>query len=191
MQNKRAWFVAGLSVIALLTVGVVNAWGSKPSDVSGPASTPNSNLVRYHVVGDSMAPTIVDGDWLLARINTKSPSVGQIVIMKYPKDITKVYCRRVIAVPGDRVVMKYYSNVKITTVYSSAHPNGAVFPVAATPQGNAFGEYDASVASGMVYVVGDNTAPGGSFDSDEWGLLPDTNVVGVVIERTSPSPRAF
>lgn len=138
-----------------------------------------------------MAPTIKDGDWLLARKDFKRLAPGLIVIMKYPKDESKVYCRRIIAVAGDRVVMKYYSNVKVTTVYNRANPNGTVFPGNANPKGNAFGEYDANVTSGNVYVVGDNTAPGGSYDSDEWGLLPISDIVGVVERRTSPEPTNF
>ncbi len=187
----RPFILAGIGLAALLLVGAVNALGSGASDVSGPLSTPKNDLVEYHVVGDSMAPTIKDGDWLLARKDFKNLSPALIVIMRYPKDQSKVYCRRIVAVAGDRVVMKYYSNVKVTTVYDVAHPGGVVFPVNPSPQGNAFGEYDTTVTPGELYVVGDDTAPGGSFDSDEWGLLPVSDVVGVVEKRTSPNPRNF
>jgi len=190
-MKLRSFLLAIVGLIGLLAVGVVNALGSRASDVSAPVATPKADLVEYHVVGDSMAPTINDGDWLLARKNFKKLTPGLIVIMRYPKDETKVYVRRIEAVTGDRVVMKYYSNVKLTTVYSSPNPKGVVFPLSPAPQGNAFGEYDATVTAGNLYVVGDNTAPGGSFDSDEWGLLPISDVIGVVEKRISPQPTNF
>jgi signal peptidase I len=191
MRIKTLIWAAGILVVMLVVAGGVYAWRGRPSDVSRPQPTPDSNLVRYHVVGTSMDPTIKDGDWLLARTDVKTVQRGNLVVMRYPKDETKVYCRRVIAVGGDKVVMKYYSNVKLTTVFTPDNPQGSVFPAGVTPVGNPYGEYDATVDMGSYYVVGDNTVPGGSYDSDEWGLLPQADVAGVVTERTSPDPRKF
>lgn len=191
MKKKALLILSLLVVAALAVVGVSTALGSKPSDVSSPQVTPDTNFVKYHVVGTSMDPTINDGDWLLVDTKVTNFPVGSIIILRYPKDESVLYCRRVIATEGDRVVMKYYSNVKVTTVYSNTYPEGVSFPRGAAPNGNAYGEYDATVSPGSVYVVGDNTAPGGSFDSDEWGLLPDSNIVGLVTRRVSPDPRSF
>jgi signal peptidase I len=190
-MKKKALLITAGAVAVLLAVGGFYSLSAKPSDVSKPVETPDSNTVRYHVLGTSMDPTIKDGDWLLARTDLKSVTRGQVVIMRYPKDETKVYCRRVVAVAGDRVVMKYYSNVKITTIYTSEHPEGAVFPAGAKATGNAYGEYETVVTDGMLYAVGDNAVPGGSYDSDEWGLLPLKNVAGVVTKRLEPNPTTF
>lgn len=191
MKKILIW-AAGLVMLGLLVVaGGVYALRGGQSDVSRPQPTPDSHMVRYHVVGSSMDPTIKDGDWLLAKTDFKNLNRGDLVIMRYPKDESKVYCRRVIAVRGDKVVMKYYSNVKLTTVFTPGNPAGTVFPSGVTPTGNQYGEYDTTVDQGSYYVVGDNTVPGGSYDSDEWGLLPQADVAGIVIERTSPSPRKF
>lgn len=193
VMKKRIliWAAALAMVGALVVAGGVYALRGSQSDVSKPQPTPDSNLVRYHVVGTSMDPTIKDGDWLLAKTDFKDIKRGDLVIMRYPKDETKVYCRRVIAVGGDKVTMKYYSNVKITTVFTPGSPKGVDFPAGVIPSGNEYGEYDATVEPGTYYVVGDNTVPGGSYDSDEWGLLPRSDITGVVIERTSPKPRKF
>ena len=191
MKKKLMFLTVAGAVVAVMIAGGVYAWTSKPSDVGKPQPTPDTNQVRYHVVGTSMDPTIKDGDWLLARTGVKDVQRGQLVIMKYPKDESKVYCRRVVAVGGDRVVMKYYSNVKLTTIYTPGHPEGVVFPQGVAPSGNAYGEYDSNVTGGSYYVVGDNTVPGGSYDSDEWGLLPASDIAGVVLERTSPNPTRF
>lgn len=192
MTKRSCMFTAVVAAVALLIVGAVNALGSSnASDVNDPVSTPRANLIEYHVVGDSMAPTIQDGDWLQAKTNFKFVSRGDIIILRYPKDPSKIYCRRVVAVAGDHVVMQYFPNVKLTTAYNAAHPKGIVFPVNVMPEGNAFGVYPAEVTPGYVYVVGDNTAPGASFDSDQWGLLPVSNIIAVVTNRLSPSPREF
>lgn len=192
MKKKILIWAGSVAMVAMLVVaGGVYALRGSESDVAQPQPTPDSNMVRYHVVGTSMDPTIKDGDWLIAKTDFKDVQRGDLVIMKYPKDESKVYCRRVIAVAGDRVVMKYYSNVKLTTVFTASNPKGTVFPTGVTPSGNEYGEYDATVDPGNYYVVGDNTVPGGSYDSDEWGLLPKADVAGVVTERTSPSPRNF
>lgn len=191
MKLKMWLIIGGVLVLGALMLAGMQALASKPSDVGKPVPTPDSHTVRYHVVGTSMDPTIKDGDWLLARTDFRTIHRGDLVIMRYPKDETKIYCRRVVAVGGDRVVMKYYSNAKITTVFSSEHPEGVVFPRDAVGSGNDYGEYDATVGNGQLYVVGDNTAPGGSYDSDEWGLLPVGNVAGLVTKRLDPNPKSF
>jgi hypothetical protein len=87
--------------------------------------------------------------------------------------------------------MRYYSNVKTTTVYSLIHPNVIAFLSGLAPNGNDYGEYDTTVSLGTVYVVGDNTPPGVSYDSDEWGLVPTSDIVGLVVKRITPSARNF
>lgn len=191
MKKNVLLVIGAIAATSLVVAGIAYAWSSKPSDVTAPTPTPDASIVKYHVIGSSMDPTINDGDWLLVDTKIGSIVPGEIIILRYPKDESTIYCRRVVAVAGDKVVMKYYSNVKITTVFSASDPNGVVFPQNALPNGNAYGEYDATVSAGNVYVVGDNTAPGGSFDSDEWGLLPLDDIVGLVTKRVSPDPRSF
>lgn len=190
MKKKVLLISAAVMAVALIA-GAAFTLNAESSDVSKPIPSPDSGLVKYHVVGTSMEPTIKDGDWLLARTAVKEVKRGDILIMRYPKDESKVYCRRVVAVAGDRVVMRYYSNVKITTVYTPDKPEGIIFPQDAKTNSNAYGEYESTVDKDTLYVVGDNTVPGGSYDSDEWGLLPIANVAGVVTERLEPEPRKF
>ena len=136
-----------------------------------------------------MAPTLLSGDSILVAKDPAAITRGQLVVFREPGDSSKLFCRRVVALAGDRVVMKYYSNVKITTVYTRNLPQGVAFPAGIVPNGNAYGEYTTSVAPGTFYVVGDNSVPGASYDSDEWGLLPRANVVGVVLSQTAPSSK--
>jgi signal peptidase I len=48
------------------------------------------------------------------------------------------------------------------------------------------GEVDTVVPNGHVFVVGDNRAPNGSFDSREWGALPSEFIIGKAILRLLP-----
>ena len=190
-MKKLALYGLGIIIVTAMTVGIGYAWTAKPSDVSNPIPSPNNtDTVKYHVLGTSMSPTINDGDWLVVNTADHTASVGDIIIMRLPKDPNTVYCRRIVAVAGDKVDMKYYSNVKITTITTPAQIT-STFPTGVTPAGNAYGEYSSTVDPGNVYVVGDNTQPGASYDSDEWGELPVTDIVGVVQSRTSPNPTNF
>ncbi|MDB5178954.1 MAG: signal peptidase [Patescibacteria group bacterium] len=191
MKKKILLIFGGTLVASVLALGAVYAWNSNGSDVGKPASTPEAGHVKYHVRGNSMSPTIKDGDWLMAKLEASGVKRGDVIILHYPKDTSKIYCRRVAAVGGDRVVMKYFSNVKLTTVYTPADPEGISYPQGAVPNGNAYGQYEMTVGAGALYVIGDNAVPGGSYDSDEWGTLPVTDVAGIVDHRVEPSPRTF
>jgi signal peptidase I len=189
---KKFWLILmGMIGLVAVVAGGAYALEGNRSDVGKPEPTPETDMVKFQVVGTSMEPTIRDGDWLLVQTGVKSLKVGDVIVMRAPGDTSKLYCRRVVAVGGDKVVMKYFSNVKATTVYGPGSSGGVTTPVGVAPIGNAYGEYDTTVDSGSFYVTGDNTAPGGSYDSDEWGLLPLGDVVGVVKSRTSPNPRTF
>jgi signal peptidase I len=190
--TRRKWLsaVGGVSAVVLvLGLGGFLVWSK------GAASTPDQAaedplMARFHVVGDSMNPTIKDGDWLLIR-RQETPQRGDVVVLRIPSDQTKLFCRRVVAVGGDRVVTRNYAGVKTTTVFSKDHAEGVVFPDHTAPLGSSYDEKETLVQTGDYFVVGDNTVPGASYDSDDWGVLPLSDIVGVVKKRTQPSPRTF
>lgn len=81
-----------------------------------------SNIVQaYKIVGDSMAPTVLRGDYVLAKkLTYRSHTVkaGDIVIAVYPDDRSKVLIRKIESMPGEEFTEKDGS---IMTV-----PHGAV-----------------------------------------------------------------
>lgn len=180
-------FIAGTMVVA----GAGLALSSRPTDITSLQRDAVGNTIRFRDVGSAMSPAINNGDWLIATTKFSNVSAGDVVVFKYPKDPSLIYVRRVVGVAGDRVVTRYYSNVKITTIYNIAHPKGIQIPLAATPNGNAYGQYESVVAPNAFYVEGDNVVPGSSSDSDEWGLLPRGDILGIVTARTNPNPRHF
>ena len=80
----------------------------------------------FKIPSSSMVPTLVIGDLILVNkftygirlpiINKKiialnDPQRGDVMVFKYPKDVSLDYIKRVVGVPGDRVV---YKNKRLT-----------------------------------------------------------------------------
>ncbi len=63
-----------------------------------------------HVIGLSMYPTLDDNDYLIAtKIDYRfhNPNRGDIIIMRDPYDSSKDFIKRVIALPGDRLLIQH------------------------------------------------------------------------------------
>jgi signal peptidase I len=188
----RTWIKASGIALALVVVlggGAYLMW-SRGAETKPDQAGPDPLLVRFHVVGDSMSPTIKDADWLLIR-QQQLPQRGDIAVIHIPDEQSKLFCRRIVAVGGDKVVTRTYSNVKITTVYNSQHPEGALYPDNVKPEGSVYEEREIVVKDQEFFAVGDNAVPGASYDSDEWGTIGRSDIVGIVKQRTTPNPRSF
>jgi signal peptidase I len=69
----------------------------------------NFAVQTVHVMGSSMYPTVRNQDYLLAtKIDYRlhAPQRGDIVIMRDPLDPSRDFIKRIIAVPGDRVLIR-------------------------------------------------------------------------------------
>lgn len=152
----------------------------------------------YHVVGSSMVPNLQDSDYLIISKVGKTGSNligrpytggrGEILVFHYPKQPEFDFVKRVVGLPGDRVVVK---DGKIT-VYNQDNPNGfdpdkdLKLSGTYTQAGPDDQPIDITVPKGNIFVVGDNRTPNGSTDSREWGLLPSSDIVGNVVLRLFP-----
>jgi len=147
------------------------------------------------VDGVSMRPTLKTGDILLVWKLPKTiaavtnsqylPARSHVVIVTEPNNPKKQYVKRVIAVPGERVDA---TDGKIL-VFNIQYPQG--FNPDSQPYGKNLpatsGDFQVSVGSGQVFVMGDNRKSGGSIDSrSSIGAIPANNVVGEVIMRIYP-----
>ena len=134
----------------------------------------------FSVSGHSMDNTLSDGDRLIinripvtiAQIHNKNylPNRGQIIVFTNPVytpgSADRYIVKRVIAFPGERVVVKD----GVLTVYNNDHPDG--FQPDKTTRKNNVGpksptshDGDWTVPDGSVFVSGDNRVGDNSFDS--------------------------
>jgi len=141
-------------------------------------------LVQPFVVdGSSMEPTFHNHEYLMVeKLNFAfhSPQRGDIVVFKYPLNPSLNYVKRIIGVPGDRVVI---AQGKVT-VYNNLNPNGLALNEAYIPRdlqtkvSGELSEHTWSVDQNSYFVLGDNRDH--SDDSRSWGLVPQPNIVGKV-----------
>ena len=93
------------------------------------------------------------------------PQRGDIIVFRYPKDPSRDFIKRVIAVPGDVVEVRngvvYVNWQALKEDYTAAAPN---YPFAAE-----------RVPPGNYFVLGDNR--NNSSDSHVWGLVPEGNII--------------
>lgn len=89
---------------------------------NGPVSTLLRHAVmprRVHVLGNAMYPTLKDGQYVgldPTAYQHHSPQRGDIVVFTQPSEGNKVFIKRVIAIPGDRL------RITSGTVYVNDQP---------------------------------------------------------------------
>jgi len=112
-----------------------------------------------HVIGLSMYPTLDNDDYLVATkldYRFHPPQRGDIIIMRDPYDPSKDFIKRVIAVPGERLLIReshvYINGRQLIEPYLANQEPWTVnnnWPV----NGSADGE---QVPSDQFFVMGDN-----------------------------------
>jgi signal peptidase I len=140
----------------------------------------------FRVVGSSMEATLAPGDVLLvSKLRRGGPDRGDVVVFRFPTRPDAVLVKRVIGVPGDRVVIRAGS----VAVSDPAHPGGrdpALDAGARLAGASTEGAFDGVVPAGALFVLGDNRRHGASSDSREWGWLPLEDVIGTSVLRLWP-----
>ena len=133
------------------------------------------------VEGTSMLPRLHDGERIfvnkLVYYNLPRIERGDIVVFWYPDDPEKSYIKRVIGLPGETVEVRegriLVNNRELSEPYLDPRLNVArrtTTPVVVKPH--------------YYFVMGDNRD--NSFDSREWGLVPEKYVYGKALFRYWP-----
>jgi signal peptidase I len=160
-------------------------------------------IQTVHVIGFSMVPTLNDNDYVLATkvdLRFTTPNRGDIVILKDPFDNSQDFVKRVIGLPGERLLIRngkvFINGRQLDEPYlpknepwtsqanwptDNAEPNGAVIP------------------SGRYFVMGDNrnhssdsrvfgTIALNQIESRAWIRLLPLNKIGPVWQRPTLLP---
>ncbi len=151
----------------------------------------------FQIPTGSMEPTLLIGDFLLvnklaytrpvlplegAILPRKTIERGNIVVFKYPKDLTKDFVKRVIALEGETVEIKekqvFVNGEPLAEPYkvhidSDVHTKSDVYNYDDVIRDN----FDpVTVPPGHIFAMGDNRD--NSLDSRYWGFVPLDSIKG-------------
>ncbi len=134
------------------------------------------------VEGTSMQPRLVDQERIFVnRFIYRFTDIhrGDIVVFWYPRDTSKSFIKRVLAIPGDEVEIRY----------GSVFVNGDKVSEPYLQQ--EFRDHDSYrrvvVSEGKYFVLGDHR--NSSNDSRNWGFVPRELIYGKAIFRYWPVSR--
>ncbi|PJE74105.1 MAG: signal peptidase I [Candidatus Taylorbacteria bacterium CG10_big_fil_rev_8_21_14_0_10_41_48] len=133
----------------------------------------------FFVQGDSMAPTILSGDFVLvnklAYIGNQEPSRGDIIIA-IPRVLPQKVVKRVIGLPGERFEI---INQKIV-IKNSRTDEGVTIdePYLEFPNTPEIGKVKTTIDPNEYFVLGDNRNV--SIDSRELGMMDRWDIKGRV-----------
>lgn len=126
-------------------------------------------LQPYTISSNSMEPTLEQGNHILVNrlsYQYNSPSRGDIVVFAYPKDTSRTFVKRVIAVEGETIELKG----------NQVFVNGTLVQEPYLKEGD-YPPFEAeTIPANNVFVLGDNRKESG--DSREWGVLPKSYIIG-------------
>jgi signal peptidase I len=145
-------------------------------------------IQAFKIPTGSMRMTLIEGDRILVNKLKYGPQVpwthwrlpgygklqrGDIIVFKYPEDPKRDFIKRLIAFPGETVVIReggiYVNGYKIQDrrILNQYYYNRGEYGV----KGQAV-----QVPSGYYFVLGDNSAS--SMDSRFWGFVPEHYLIG-------------
>ncbi len=163
------WDLVKILVIALIIIVPFRMFVAEPFVVSG----------------SSMEPNFHDRDYLIVdrlSYETASPKRGDVIVLKFPKDTSEFFIKRIIGLPGDTVE---FSGGHVIIV-NKDYPNGLQLnePYLKSQTETIGPAQPITLGSGEYYVLGDNRTA--SSDSRSWGILPADDIVGRVWVRVFP-----
>ncbi len=148
--------------------------------------------IRYFIAqpfivhGASMKPTFENSEYLIVdQLSYRfwKPERGDVIIMRYPKDPSTFFIKRIIGLPnetvklsGDHIVIERGAGEPLTV------DNSFIDPARTRPEYNTY-----ALGPDEYFVMGDNRIE--SADSRTWGALPAENVVGRALVRLLPLTR--
>jgi len=132
-------------------------------------------VIRNFVVeGGSMDPNLAEKQWILVNM-LDNPERGDIIVFHRPSD-RKVLIKRVIGIPEETIKIE---NGEIR-IDNKLLDESEYIDVVINDSEN--GTWD--LGEGQYFVLGDNRNK--SSDSPDWGLLPESDIIGTAWLRIWP-----
>jgi signal peptidase I len=163
--------IVRFSILALLIVVPVRMFVAQP----------------FLVSGASMEETFHNGDYLIVdRVSytIHDPERGDVIIFRYPKDPSKFFIKRIIAIPGDTINIE---GSKVT-IKNTEFPNGFVIDEPYIKSMKSGINISETLGEREYFVMGDNRDE--SSDSRVWGVLQEERIIGKAFLRLFP-PNSF
>ena len=171
VQEHPIWEVIKFFVLAVVIVFPIRMFVAQPFIVDGRSMDPTFNTGQYLIV-----------DELSYRFSP--PERGDVIILKFPKNTSKYFIKRVIGLPGEKIVI----DGNAVRVYSKDNPipNELNEPYVTheVSSDRSFRFNEIQLDDDEYFVMGDNRAS--SSDSRDWGPLPENLVVGRTLLRLFP-----
>lgn len=137
----------------------------------------------FFVRGQSMEPNFENGDYLIVdeiSYRFREPQRGEVVVFKYPGNLSQRYIKRIIGLPGETIEIKDNKVIIFNEKGSQILDESGYLPSETlTP-----GEIRITLAENEYFVLGDNRYA--SADSRRWGPLPREDIIGRVFLRAWP-----
>lgn len=137
----------------------------------------------FIVEGESMHPTFESGDYLVVDELTyrlSDPKRGDVVIFRYPGDLSVFYIKRIIGLPGETVHID-----KGKTSISKTDGSTVILNESYVVAEDATYSLDTTLGADQYFVMGDNRPR--SSDSRVWGPLPKQDMIGRAFIRLLPA----
>lgn len=136
----------------------------------------------FIVNGNSMDPTFATGQYLIVdelSYRFGAPERGDVIILKYPKDTSKFFIKRIVGLPNETVGIKN----GIVTIKTEINPMGFEIeePYVTFKKNDTLTQ---ELGDNEYFVMGDNRAA--SSDSRSWGIVPGKLIVGKAFLRLLP-----
>ena len=140
----------------------------------------------FLVDGGSMLPNLESGELLLIdklTFDVNNLQRGDVIVFRHVKNDQyngKFFIKRLIGLPGDRVVVQN----GVTTIYNTEHPNGMILDESFIRFKDPVKNLDISLNSDEYVAFGDNRAE--SYDSRSWGVIKKKDISGKAVFRVFP-----
>jgi len=154
--HKHAWLRGTKEFVSIFVVAVIAL---------------NLMLGISRVDGDSMEPTLQNGDIVFYSRIGKNYEVGDIVFARMPSG--DYYVKRIVAEEGDVVALQD------GVLYINGEPESGDYMQGTTQTQDGIVRYPYTVESGKYFMVGDNREY--SMDSRSFGALMENQIKGKLV----------